>query len=393
MSYTWGSDATHKLIELNGVMTPIRDNLWSFLNKRRLQQEYGPLWADAICINQANISELNHQVQMMHQIYESAQSVSVWLGDADNDSDIAIQRVKSPTVPKNWCEGAWTKSEGLAILALCERNYWRRMWIIQELLLAKSAVIHCGLLDLNWSILVRFLGELQEFKKQGRDIYTPLAHSILATPAMAMVKTKTEWGATPQPLRVLVESYRHHQSTDIRDKVYALLGIAEGTSDVTIDYHKSAKTILLDVYCNEARRSDGDLDPPNRTIGQLLRFRNSLQGTLDVTVTEAEVYTHAGCPEHWIHTNSRPCPFEFLNCSFKTYQQYEWTKHSLSHFQSVEPPRSAYCLGCDMAPKRFRTGGMPGSTNLSTCQIAYMLHERKSRVLIAISFSISGNAA
>jgi hypothetical protein len=62
LSYTWGSDAENQLIELNGVVTPIRDNLWSFLNRRRLRQEYGPLWVDAICINQANSFELNHQV-------------------------------------------------------------------------------------------------------------------------------------------------------------------------------------------------------------------------------------------------------------------------------------------------------------------------------------------
>jgi hypothetical protein len=97
-------------------------------------------------------------------------------------------------------------------------------------------------------VLVVFLCELQEFKIQGRGMYTPFAHSILNTSAMAMVRSKTEWGATPQPLRVLIERYRYHQSNDIRDKVYALLGIAEGTSDVEIDYHKSAKTIFLDVY-------------------------------------------------------------------------------------------------------------------------------------------------
>lgn len=31
LSYTWGSDAENQLIELNGIVTPIRDNLWSWI--------------------------------------------------------------------------------------------------------------------------------------------------------------------------------------------------------------------------------------------------------------------------------------------------------------------------------------------------------------------------
>lgn len=159
----------------------------------------------------------------MRQIYQNAQSVSVWLGNEEDDSEIAMRRLNTPTVFKNLRDGAWSKSEGRAIQSLCERKYWRRMWIIQELLLAKSATVYCGSSELDWGVLVVFLYELQEFKIQGRDMYTPFAHSILATPARAMVRSKTEWSATPQPLRVLIERYRYHQSTDIRDKVYASL--------------------------------------------------------------------------------------------------------------------------------------------------------------------------
>ena len=41
------------------------------------------LWIDAICIDQSNPDERNHQVQMMSRVYTRAQQVCVWLGEAD----------------------------------------------------------------------------------------------------------------------------------------------------------------------------------------------------------------------------------------------------------------------------------------------------------------------
>jgi hypothetical protein len=359
LSYTWGPPSLDHIIELNGIQTPIRANLWSFLNRRRLRNEYDPLWADAICIDQSRVHELNHQVQMMRQIYESAANVSIWLGDAADNSDEAMQILKLQrlsTLSATKSQKAWEPDEGRAILSLCKRKYWRRMWIIQELFVAKHAVIHCGTHDLEWQILVDFLAQLHDFKKRGRDIYIPQAHNILASPAMAIVREKAKWGRTPQPLKRLIQTYREHESTEIRDKIYALLGIAEGTSEVVVDYHKSAKTVLLDVYCNEVRCGAWDVRQQTRRRGELIRFRKALQDILDVTVSEAEVFTHAGCPKEWMHTSTRRCHFEFLGCEFKTHQQFEWEDHCLTHFNQVEPPRTMYCIRCDMPRVRYEDG-------------------------------------
>jgi hypothetical protein len=361
LSYTWGPQSLTHTIELNGIQIPIRENLWSFLNRKRLRHEYNPLWADAICIDQSRVHELNHQVQMMRQIYENAATVSVWLGEAADGSDEAMQILQLQplsTLSTTKSLKAWETHEGRAILSLCKRKYWRRMWIIQELFLAKRVVIHCGTHDLDWQVLVNFLAQLQDFKKRGRDIYTPQAHNILASPAMAIVREKVKWGRTPQPLKTLIQTYGEHEATDIRDKIYALLGIAEGTSDVVIDYHKSAKTVLLDVYCNEVRCGTWDTSQQTRRRGELIRFRKALQEILNVTVSEAEVFTHAGCPKEWMHTSTRRCHFEFLGCDFQSHQQLEWDDHCLAHFDQAEPPRTMYCLRCDAVSKRYDDGWM-----------------------------------
>lgn len=72
--------------------TPIAvtKNRLSALRYLRRSREHRPLWADAICINQHDLAERSTQVALMGDIYQTANSVTVWLGDASNESDMAI---------------------------------------------------------------------------------------------------------------------------------------------------------------------------------------------------------------------------------------------------------------------------------------------------------------
>jgi Heterokaryon incompatibility protein (HET) len=45
------------------------------------------LWIDAICINQEDVDERNHQVQMMFDIYQQAQVVRAWIGCKTEEVD------------------------------------------------------------------------------------------------------------------------------------------------------------------------------------------------------------------------------------------------------------------------------------------------------------------
>jgi hypothetical protein len=92
LSYAWGRQERFDDIDLNGSRFPVGKNLWQFLHHMRLRDKHITLWIDAICINQSNVKERNHQVQMMRQIYSNAQSVSVWLGEAGDSrySNVAM---------------------------------------------------------------------------------------------------------------------------------------------------------------------------------------------------------------------------------------------------------------------------------------------------------------
>ena len=48
---------------------------------------------DAVCINQADNGEKEHQVCRMNRIFLAAERVLVWLENTSNDSDLAIDGI------------------------------------------------------------------------------------------------------------------------------------------------------------------------------------------------------------------------------------------------------------------------------------------------------------
>lgn len=77
-------------ILINGGLLYVRENLAAFLYMaRRNATQYTrnkhtfdlttPMWIDAICIDQSNVSERVHQVAQMSEIYSRATDVHVWL--------------------------------------------------------------------------------------------------------------------------------------------------------------------------------------------------------------------------------------------------------------------------------------------------------------------------
>ncbi|RSL65835.1 hypothetical protein CEP54_004072 [Fusarium duplospermum] len=88
LSYVWGDPAITKSVLVNGRRVHVTTNLASALEhapKHLQDAAVGPrLWADAICINQHDPNEKNHQVPFMKNIYSQAEVVICWLGPPDD---------------------------------------------------------------------------------------------------------------------------------------------------------------------------------------------------------------------------------------------------------------------------------------------------------------------
>jgi hypothetical protein len=74
LSYTWGHTTNQRPILVDGTKFYIRENLWYFLQQQTYLKAGDLIWIDALCIDQGNIPERNHQVMMMASIFSQVQS-------------------------------------------------------------------------------------------------------------------------------------------------------------------------------------------------------------------------------------------------------------------------------------------------------------------------------
>ncbi|KAF2843234.1 hypothetical protein M501DRAFT_924367, partial [Patellaria atrata CBS 101060] len=80
ISYTWGDAKIAEEISVGDSRLAITTNLIGALRRFRLEDRDRKLWADAICINQHNLSERSQQVGIMRDIFQKASRTFVWLG-------------------------------------------------------------------------------------------------------------------------------------------------------------------------------------------------------------------------------------------------------------------------------------------------------------------------
>ena len=127
----------------------IRANLWSFLSRLRSHNYHDYLWCDAICIDQGNNRERNHQVQLMSQIYRNASVVCVWLGEGSQESKSTLSTIHmistcmktsstSPYLARR--EKVWS-----GLVELSHRSYWT-----QEVTVAQELELFCGSEKVAW---------------------------------------------------------------------------------------------------------------------------------------------------------------------------------------------------------------------------------------------------
>lgn len=114
------------------------------------------IWVDALCINQNNDDEKSIQIPLMAEIYSHATRVCIWLG-ADTkpgESKKACDFVNTVTqfdhfdelVVDNDMTEQWD-----AFCSLLKRPWFSRRWIVQEIAVARGAIMYCGTGEVNWN--------------------------------------------------------------------------------------------------------------------------------------------------------------------------------------------------------------------------------------------------
>jgi hypothetical protein len=126
------------------------------------------------------MEEKRRQVAIMGHIFSKAVPVIIWLGPEEDKSDEALEvlRLMGRSVKVNWANCSMRSSEACTasdthfadisaplpyrngalapMLDLFERDYFKRVWIKQEVALANYAFVYCGSKQLGYDIKARF---------------------------------------------------------------------------------------------------------------------------------------------------------------------------------------------------------------------------------------------
>lgn len=280
LSYTWGSLSNSEPIIINDCYTlNVTANLKDALLHIRRESTSCKLWIDAICINQNDIPERNKQVQRMQDIYAQASSVEVWLGRANGASYDALSLVGriSQLVPDHEAilDGGGfgqnmefetllensTSESIIALDGLFQRPWWNRVWIVQELSVAKqlAAKVRCGNATVLWNDLLvsayvmeahaDFLSDMLGLKVPDEKI-----DGYLNGIRMAQCR-RTQESQPRHRLLELLNLHRDCAATDPRDHVYALLGLSGDAHDIGLmpNYNLSVQDIYKDLAVKHIR--------------------------------------------------------------------------------------------------------------------------------------------
>lgn len=179
LSYEWEGhvDNSQTLVRclVNGHETFPRRNLLLALAtlRSKLADNNFPIWIDAICINQQDTVERENQVRIMADIYSTATQLYAWLGQEQDQSSLAIASIcdYSETFLSTLDCRPWLLStlgddrltnSWVALIKLLDRSYWRRSWIVQELVLRIDRIydsFFCGsLADHLFIMLLQIAG-------------------------------------------------------------------------------------------------------------------------------------------------------------------------------------------------------------------------------------------
>jgi len=304
LSYTWGKpDELGHQIWVDGDAINVRANLWhalqAIISSGLTHGETRAIWIDALCINQGDIVERNHQVGLMRDIYKSAVRVLVWLGSPQLSShdeehpwplehpSLAFEFLKTVSksgildleepnpLVKEFVEFPTFQLYWKQLVGLFKLPYWERVWIIQEICLAQRIKILYGAMECEWDdfcaterIVAHYV---RYFDHPDQSTDFALAN-LLGTTAATLQRRRSMLESIT--LYDMVEISEMSLCQDKRDKIYGILGLVRDikVEDIEIDYDKSIFNLYEDVIKAQVRT-----EPVGNNS---LRFSQNLQRSL-----------------------------------------------------------------------------------------------------------------
>ena len=239
------------------------------------------LWVDAVCIDQENVFERSAQVNIMWNVYRSASQSIIWLGKDDEDSETAKTFITQLAATSNGNLHKLELSSSIddieffsklgiphfsmqrwgCLVRFLRRSWFRRAWIVQEVVLARKLRVLCGSLEMDWDDIAKAINFLStntnlEFMWRVRQKIDLSRTHLLKEhfQLIKMLRTAHQGGGTYN-LLVMVNKTLGSLSTNPRDKIYALLGLCCQSPwflgnchcpEITPDYSRSVPQVFTE---------------------------------------------------------------------------------------------------------------------------------------------------
>ena len=300
LSYVWGEPIFPVSLRIGQSYINITDNLSSALRKFRKSSAPRALWVDAVCIDQGNGAEKNTQVPLMGQVYRRAKTVLAWLGELphaqidkgkiDLAGAIAFFGRGIPAVRPNTSGylindlgkmimeagrdegGRWSKTWSVCNLdeqlnpggvrALYESDWFTRVWIVQEAVLAQSLVLHYGAGSLDWWIFERVCVLIFLFAETSHAFVLD-AWKTFSTNCWRLVRVMHDLRHYPHVKMAFkaMHTLGSHSCREDVDRVYGFLGFLPEDSGLSlkVDYAKHPFTVYSEAAALALRSTAMDI--------------------------------------------------------------------------------------------------------------------------------------
>lgn len=306
LSYCWGEAKDLQPVQINNHRRLLRGHVISMLDT--LHRKYGKIqvWIDMICIKQNDLEEKDRQVRQMDTVYRSATAVHAWIGesndstrfafdillkfkdwnrqqpDSDSESDLFSEMESHRATrflhhyaattglipaPKTR-HGVYQGDEIDWLRPLSSRPYWRRLWIVQELILAQFVWVHCGEQHIDLLDIHPFCFNNAVFGSKDPD--APASRfddgsldSMESNEGFFILQSIVRHQETSQrrddwdrqlnlPRRITVGQavdtfVQLQRCKDPKDKVYALRALVDKWGKIKVDYQQSTCSLYRDL--------------------------------------------------------------------------------------------------------------------------------------------------
>jgi Heterokaryon incompatibility protein (HET) len=270
ISYPWRAPLPIHTVFVNGSPIQIRDNLYTSLCRFRDQTQPRTLCAEALCINQQDIPEVNQPVRMMATVFANSIFTLLWLGTISGPEYLALrllQRCDTETQSLDvkqtaaavdqiffkgepGGDGPTATQKADSFEALSRKPCFGHVWILQEFAVSTNVLFVCGNITFPLFSFELYLKIL--------SFQYPLALRSSSSPFRNM-EALGWFRSTPKTKEERALSFRLRYSAgrfgamDARDQIFVLLGTTDDQTrrTLTVDYNRSVQDVFTEAtaYC------------------------------------------------------------------------------------------------------------------------------------------------